>query len=435
MYNYKKDRRKKKVNYKKNEIKEGINLHVIETNKFKTNLLSVFLTTPLKKDTVTKEALIASVLRRGTKQMPSTEEISINLEEMYGASFDCGVEKIGENHITKFYLETINDEFLPEKDDILKKGLNTLFEIIFNPLIEEEKFKEEYVKIEKENLKQIINGKRDNKAKFALERTIEEMYKNRPYGLYKFGYIEDLEKLTAKELYTYYKEMIKNSKIDIFVSGKIDTSKTKQIIEQNENIKTLQQRTVNLAKEQQLQPLAQPQTIQEPMDVTQGKLVLGLTIQNTNPDSKYTALLYNAILGGGANSKLFQNVREKASLAYTAGSNYIRQMNNIFIRCGIEIQNYQKALDIIKKQLQDIQNGNFTDQDIQNAKQSIIQAIKFIPDEQDTRNNLLLWTRNIRQLRTIRPIRRKIKAITKDQIIDLSKQINIHTIYFLTNQN
>lgn len=90
------------------------------------------------------------------------------------------------------------------------------------------------------------------------------------------------------------------------------------------------------------------------MQVTQGKLVIGLTVNDTKEGSKYTASLYNAILGGGANSKLFQNVREKESLAYTAGSNYVRQKNSIFIRCGIEIENYEKALQTIKQQLEDI---------------------------------------------------------------------------------
>ncbi len=352
------------MNYEKQQIKEGITLHTIETNKFKTNLLSVFLTMPLLKETVTKEALISSVLRRGSKTMPSTEEISINLEEMYGASFDCGIDKIGENHILKFYVETINDEFLPQKENILEKGLNTLFEIVFNPLVQNEKFKEEYVKGEKENLKQIIEGKKDNKAKYALERTTEEMYKDKPYGLYKFGYVEDLENISAKDLYTFYEEMIKQCKIDIFVSGKVNKDEVKNLIEKCENIQKLEQRETKINNPQLLQTVENPNIIRENMDITQGKLVLGLTIENRNIDDKYIALVYNMLLGGGANSKLFQNVREKASLAYTASSNYIRQMNNIFIRCGIEFANYDKALEIINKQLQDLQNGNFTDEDL-----------------------------------------------------------------------
>ncbi len=305
------------MNYQKQTIKEGIDLHVIETNKFKTNLLSVFITTPLQKETITKQSLIASVLRRGTNKIQSSEEISIKLEEMYGASFDCGIEKIGGNHILKFYLETINDEFLPQKEDILSKGLNTILEIVLNPLVENDSFKEEYVKQEKENLKQIIEGKKDNKAKYALERCTEEMYKNEPYGLYKFGYVEDLEKITEKELYKYYKEMLKNCKIDIFVSGKINNIQAKQIIEQNENIKKLLPRKEIITNQENIQTIKEPQTIKEQMDVTQGKLVIGLNIEEKDQASKYVSLLYNMILGGGANSKLFQNVREKASLAYT----------------------------------------------------------------------------------------------------------------------
>lgn len=366
--------------------------------------------------------------------MPGTEEISINLEEMYGASFNCGIEKIGENHIIKFYIETINDEFLPQKEDILKKGIDTLFEIAFNPLVENNQFKEEYVKQEKENLKQIIEGKKDDKAKYALERTIEEMYKGKPYGLYKYGNIEDLEQINSKNLFDYYKSMIQNCKIDIFVSGKIDKENCKKIIEQNKLIKELNKRKYVKPEEQLLQAPEEPKKIQEEMDITQGKLVIGLTIPKKDLDSKYVALVYNMILGGGANSKLFQNVREKASLAYTAGSNYIRQMNNIFIRCGIEIKNYEKALEIIKQQLDDIKQGNFTKEDLKNAKQTIISTIKFIPDEQDTGITYYYGQEISGNYVPFEEYEKKVQEITKEQIIDLANQINIHTIYFLTSK-
>jgi len=420
------------VEYEKQQIKEGINLHVIETNKFKTNLLSVFITVPLKRENVTKEALIASILRRGTKNMPTTEEISINLEDMYGASFDCGIEKMGENHIIKFYLETINEEFLPEKYDILSKGLSTMLEIVFNPLVENGKFKEEYIKTEKEKLRQIIEGKKDNKAKYALERCTEEMYKDKPYGIYKFGYVEDLENIDAKTLYEYYIEMIKNCKIDIFVSGKIDMNTAKQIVQDNENIKRLKQRQINITEGDILPIVQEPKVIEEKMDITQGKLVIGLNFEDRNIDTKYIALVYNTILGGGANSKLFQNVREKASLAYTAGSNYVRQMNNIFVRCGIEVTNYEKAVSIISKQLEDIKNGEFSDKDLENAKQTIISTIKFIPDEQDTGITYSFGQEFTGKYVTIDEYINKIENITKEQVIELAKQISVHTVYFLT---
>ncbi len=422
------------MEYKNKEIKEGINLHMIQTNNFKTNLLSVFLTTPLLRETVTKEALIGSVIRRGSKNMPSTEQISKNLEEMYGASFDCGIEKIGDNHVLKFYLEAINDEFLPQEENILKKAIDTLLEIVFEPLSENGEFKQEYVKTEKENLKQIIEGKIDNKAKYAQDRCIEEMYKDKPYGLYKFGYVEDLEKITSKELYEYYKKMLKECKIDIFISGKIDTTKTKQIIETNETITNIQGRKILINKGQNLENVKNPEIIEEKLEVTQGKLVLGLNIENTNLDEKYIAMVYNTILGGGANSKLFQNVREKASLAYTAGSSYIRQKDNIIIRCGIEIANYSKALEIIKKQIEDMKKGEFTQKDLDNAKQNIISAIKFIPDEQDTQITYYFGQVIAGSEVSLEEYIKRIERITKEQIIELAKKVNINIIYFLTQK-
>lgn len=423
------------MNYKDEEIKEGVHLHMIETNKFKTNLLSVFITTPLLRENITKEALIASVLRRGSMKLTTSEEISKKLEEMYGASFDCGIEKIGNNHIIKFYLETINDEFLPKKEDILEQAINTMLEIVFNPLVEKEAFKEEYVKTEKENLKQIIEGKKDNKAKYALDRCIEEMYKDKPYGLYKFGYVEDLEEISEKSLYNYYKELIKLAKIDIFVSGNIDTQYTKQKIEENENIKKLIPRTENSKRVEPLPKIEEAKVVKENMDVTQGKLVLGMNIQNEELEAKYTALVYNMILGGGANSKLFQNVREKASLAYTASSNYVRQINTIFVRCGIEINNYEKALKIIEEQIQDIQDGKFSDEDLENAKRTIIATIKFIPDEQDTEITYYFGQVLSKNNVSFKEYIEKVENVTKEHIIELAKNININTIYFLTGGN
>lgn len=366
---------------------EGIKIHKIETNQFKTNLYAVFLATPLKRENVTKDALIAAVLRRGTKNIISQDKISKELEEMYGASFDCGIEKTGDNHIIKFYLEALNEEFLPEKEELTQKCINILLDIVTNPFVENNGFKQEYVDGEKENLKQIINGKIDNKARYSLDRCIEEIFKGEPYGLYKYGYVEDLEKITPQNLYEYYKELIKNCKIDIYYSGIFDNDNTEKIIEkrlQENNIESRNAEYVINNEMTEKKQKSETKTVEESMDVTQGKLVLGLQIDDNNKNSRFAASVYNAILGGGANSKLFQNVREKNSLAYTASSSYIRTKNVILVHCGIDIEKYEKALETIKEQIEDMKKGNFTDKDIEDAKKLIISSVKSISAEQDT---------------------------------------------------
>lgn len=413
------------------ELKQGIKFHKIETNKFKTNLFAIFLSLPLTRETVTKNALLAAILRRGTAKAHTQEEISKNLEEMYGASFDCGIEKTGDSHTIKFYLESINDEFLPEKEDLLKKSLDILLDIAFNPLIEDGKFKEEYVEQEKENLKQIIEGKIDNKGAYALERCIEEMYKNKAYGLYKYGYIEDLNKITSENLYNYYKQVINECKIDIFASG-ILPQNTENEVQENENIIKLQERTLQIKDEEKQIP-EKENVVEESMDITQGKLVIGLDVTSNIENLSYITMCYNTILGGGANSKMFQNVREKASLAYTVASNYLKRKQNIMIRAGIEIENYEKALEIIKEQLKDMENGNFTDEDIENAKNLIIATIENIPEEQDTQISYYLGQELAGTNISVEEYKQKIQNVTKEQIIEVAKSVKMNTIYFLRN--
>ena len=420
------------MDYKNINIKDGITLHEINTDKFKTNLIAVFLTTKLKRENVTKNALIPAILRRGTKKLKTQEEISKRLEEMYGAEFDCGLDKTGDNQVLKFYIETINDNFLPENDsNLLEEAIKNIFDIVFNPYVENNGFKEDYLDQEKNNIRQIIEGKIDNKARYALDRCIEEMYKNQNFGLYRFGYVEDLEKITANELYEYYKELISNCKIDIFVSGIID-DKLEKIVRENENIDKANSREAqyNLIKLEKKENV-QIKTIVDNMDVTQGKLILGLDVNIDDDELRYTVSLYNSILGGSANSKLFQNVREKANLAYIASSSYLRYKSNIFVNCGIEIGNYEKALELIRKQIDDMKKGKFTDKDIEDAKTGIIANIKTIADEQDTELTYYFGQELSQNKTSVEEYEEKINNVSKEDIINIANKVSINIVYFL----
>ena len=418
------------MNYIEKTIKKGIKLHILNTDKFKTNLVAVFLTTKLEKETVTPNALISAILRRGTNNLKTQEEISKKLEELYGASFDCGIDKKGDNQVLKFYIQTINDDYIPQQEEnMLKTSIENIFDIVFNPLTEKEGFKKEYVDQEKKNMKQRIEGRVDNKARYALDRCIEEMYKDKPYGLYKFGDVNSLENIDENNLYKTYKKLIDECKIDIFISGNIN-NEVEDIIKENENIKKLKERDAkyNTTSEK---PEDKKGEVTEKMSVTQGKLVMGLDLNIQNEDEKYYTLVYNNILGGSANSKIFQNVREKASLAYSAGSSYFKYKNNIFINCGIEISNYEKAVELIKAQIEDMKNNNFTNEELENAKNSIIATIKTIDDEQDTLIIYYFGQELSNNKITIEDYIKKIEEIKREDILNIANKVEINTIYFL----
>ena len=420
------------MNYTKKEIKKGIKLHVLNTDKFKTNLVAIFLTTKLERENVTSNALISTVLRRGTNNMKTQEEISKQLEALYGASFDCGIDKTGDNQVLKFYIETVNDAFLPQtNENILKMAIDNILDIVFNPLTENNAFQKGYVDQEKINMKQRIEGRIDNKRRYALDRCIEEMYKGKPFGLYRFGYVEDLDNINEVNLYERYKQLIAQCKIDIFVSGNVN-DEVENIITENQNVRNLGEREPNYNRESEKNTVKQGEKI-EKMDIMQGKLVVGLDVNSENEDEKYNVMIYNTILGGSANSKIFQNVREKANLAYEASSRYFRYKDNIFVNCGIEISNYEKAFNLIKEQLEDMKNGDFTEEEVENAKKAIISSIETIDDEQDTSITYYFGQEMSENQKTVDEYIERIGKVTKEDVIQVANKVEMNTIYFLRN--
>ena len=421
------------MSYEIKNIKNGIKIHLIKTNKFKTNLFAIFLTMPLDRNTVTQNALIPAVLRMGTAKLKSQEEISIELENMYGATLDGGVDKIGDNQVLKFYLETLNDNFLPNKENISNKAIELLLDIVFNPLVENNELKKEYVASEKKTIKRLIDGRIDNKDMYAYTRCVEEMYKEEPYGLYKFGYVEDLEKIDESNLYEYYTKLLNEAKIDIFVSGNFQDKKIINEIIANPSIQKLPEREdkhIINTEETEKKKEVKLQIIKEQKDVTQGKLVIGLDINYYEPNSKYAMCLYNVILGESATSKMFQNVREKAGLAYSARSTYVRQKNNIFIRAGIEIENFDKALKIIEEQLEDMKNGNFSEEDIENAKKYMVAGIKTVQDEQDSEITYYMGQEMSGKMISFEDYINKINWVSRADIEKIANNINFSTYNF-----
>ena len=394
----------------------------IETKKFKTNVYALYLTIPLTKENVTYNALIPTVLKRGCEKYNNQLEISKKLEEMYDATFGIGITKVGNNEVLKFYLESLNNNYLPNNEDLSKTSIEMLLNIVMKPYLVNGKFDDDYVEQEKENLKKVIESRKDNKDTYATNRLLEEMFKEEPYGLYKFGNIDEIDNITSEKLYEKYKELIKNSEKYLYIVGDV----------KNLNIESynIDEKEITISKEFPVKISEKENIVKEQMDVTQGKLVIGL---NTPNNKQEVIALYNTILGKGANSKLFLNVREKEGLAYSAGSTYLKRNNAIIISTGIEVSKYNKAVEVIKNQLKDMEDGNITEKEMKDAKQFINAGLNLINESSENmieyRFDKDLYNEEI----DIEKYRKEIEEIKKEDIVKVAKQIKIDTIYFLGN--
>ncbi|NLJ55461.1 MAG: insulinase family protein [Firmicutes bacterium] len=412
----------------------NVNIHLLPTSKFKTTLVSVFLQQALAKELAAKTALLPAVLKRGTRQYPTFRDLKVRLEELYGAALSADVVKKGERQLVSFSLEIINDKFTPG-EKLLQQGLSILKDVITDPLLENGGFRQDYVQQEKEQLTKEIRGLVNDKVSYALERCIQEMCSQERFGVYKYGSVEELQPVSTGELYTYYQNILQENPLDVFVVGEIDPENTFALIQDTFSFS----RAGNLVELPPVEVENIPAEVsyqEEKLPINQGKLTLGYRTNISYQDEAYPALLfYNAVLGGFPHSKLFQNVREKASLAYYVFSRLEKHKGIQLIGSGIEVSDYEQALEIILQQVEEIKKGQISKEEMKNTKRALLNGLKIVGDSPYSLVGFYMDGLIGKRTEETEHLMQRIAEVKEEDIVAVAHRVYLDTIYFLRSTN
>lgn len=410
-------------------IDNGINLKVVQTDKFKTNALTILIRQKLNYKTTTFNALIANILTIGCYKYPSIKDISLKTEQLFGTTFYSEIIKKGENQIIEFFVEFVKDKV--ELEDVFI----FLCEVVLNPLVENDAFKKEYFEKAKQNVIDNIKAIANNKKEYAKFRCVEQMCKNEDFSICADGYIEDFDKynINEKNLFEYYKNLITTSEIDFIFVGNVSTQNIKNAITKNFKIKNRNFEPIKIDFFEKKQH--DTQIVNEQMNISQGKLCLGFrTNISFNNDLFFALLVGNEILGGGPASKLFLNVREKQSLCYYVSSFVYIFKGIILVEAGINFLDYQKTIDCIKNEIQNMVNKNFSMLEFENAinslKNKILSSLDYNTSIMDHYLTQFLLNSNY----SILEFFKKIENVKQDDICKVFKNIWLDTIYFLRGE-
>jgi predicted Zn-dependent peptidase len=409
---------------------KGYKLHVIPTEKYKTNTLIWKMKAPLTKEDVTMRALLPQVLQSSSAKYASTTALRSYLDELYGATFYVDLSKKGEYHIMSFSIEIANEKFLSDPTPLLKKGFELLVEILTNPNISGNAFDRETVEKEKRTLKQRIQSVFDDKMRYSNVRLIQEMCKAEPYALEVNGEAAAVDAITPENLYEYYKSAFLEDELDLFIIGDVNEEEVKKLAS---DLLQLEDRTPKKLVTQEINKNDQVNEIKEEQDVKQGKLNIGYRTNIVYGDPDYFALqVFNGIFGGFSHSKLFINVREKASLAYYAASRLESHKGLMMVMSGIDLKNYDQAVGIIHDQLEAMGNGDFTDQELVQTKAVIQNQILETIDTSRGLTEILYHNVVADANISLDTWLQEMQKVTKEEIVAVAKKIEIDTIYFLT---
>ena len=401
------------------------NLHIVNTKKFKTITVDICFREKINKDEITLRNLLKEIMVNASYDYPSERELIKATEELYDLKLLTSTYRIGNYNFLSMKIRFLNEKYT-------EKGMNyasikLLLDLIFNPKLDAD-FEKCKNKIEKS-----ILSLNDNKVKYAISKLLEST-KDMPYSYNFYGNIEDLNKITIEDIKKCYENLLTNDIIDIFVVGEVNPEEIKNIFKENFKVKTFH-KVDNKVIVKELTPRAKTNIIREQDDINQIQLTILCSLNSiTEYERKYVSLVYSEMLGGSANSILFDTVREKKSYAYYVNSIIKPYDNNMIIYSGIHEDNEKEVIKLIKKCLKDITKGKFNDEIFQSSKNTIISSLKASLDNpigiiNNCLSNILVSSPTIEEKIKI------IEKITKEEVINFSKKITIHTIYILEGSN
>lgn len=419
---------------KEHEVMEdGIRYHLVPNKRHKTISVIVKFMAPLTRENITKRALLPHILQQGTGDFPDRSSIQRKLDELYGAVLSLDGSKKGNHHIISVRLEIANQNFISNEASILDEALALLNEVIFNPRTVDNSFDSSITVRQKEILKQKIHALMDDKMSYANMRLIDEMCEEEVYHLHVQGYEEDLEEITAGSLYNYYQTMLNKDQMDIYVTGDFDTNDMSSTLKHH--FKPNKKVDKDDSQTESPKTIEKPKTVIEKQNLQQAKLHLGYRTHCTFQDKDYAALqMFNGLFGGFPSSKLFLNVREKNSLAYYAASRIESHKGLMLVFSGIAPDDYKKARDIIEEQMQAMKNGDFNEENIADTKELIVNQLRETMDHPQGLIELMYQNAVAGTSRTPEELIENIKAVTKQEIVDVADKIELDTVYLLTSK-
>ena len=412
------------------QLRPGVWLNLVRTDRFKTGCFSFNLLRPLTMEAAAPNALLPSVLLRGSQEYPDMQRISQRLDTLYGGSCGTLVRKKGEVQSVGLYADFLEDRYA-EGESVFAQMMSFIRGLLFEPCMEGIGFVEDYVAGEAMNMSNTIDARINEKRAYAVSRLLKHMCADEAYSVPRLGEKDTLETVTAGNLFARWQDLLATSPVELFYLGQQPGD---AVLEAMELLAAaLPERTeCTMPKTTVHRPEREVQYVEEAMDVTQGKLTMGLRTPITVHDSRYPAmLLMNAVYGSGMTSKLFEKIREEQSLCYYANSSMDKFKGLMVVGSGIEFSNYEVARDGILQQLELCKRGEITTEELESARSYLLSSLRTGKDSPGRLDDYAIGQSIAGLSDTMDDLAVQLKSVTMDQVVEAANTLTLDTVYFL----
>ena len=414
------------------KILPGVELYAFPDKRFKQGCMSIQFLRPMSEKEAAMNALIPSVLLRGTRKHPDLRSVTMAMDDLYGAAIGPLVRRVGDYQTTGLYCGFMDPRFALPGDRVLEPVIDFLRELLMESPTLDGGFLPEFVESEKKNLISSIESERNDKQAYAMARLLRTMCKGDPFGLPRLGEKEQVAAIDPVRLYEHHQKLLRESRIRIFYVG---SEEPQRVAELFRPVFDLPDRNPEEFLPQTDLRCAPGGSITETMEVAQGKLCMGFVTPITGRTPGFAAMqMLNVILGGGMTSKLFMNVREKQSLCYSIHSSYYGVKGILTVSAGIDCDKRELVTEEVLRQLSLCRKGEISPEEIVAARQALLSSLRSTHDSPGAIEGYYSSAALSGLGLTPGEYMAAIQAVTPEEIQEAANTLQLHTSYFLTGK-
>ncbi|MEW4354845.1 pitrilysin family protein [Streptococcus pneumoniae] len=411
------------------ELVKGVRLHFISSDKYKTNRIKMRFAAPMLKETLAGRVLSASMLETVNKVYPTSQAFRERLANLYGANYSTSVSKRGLSHYVDINLSFVRDSFLSRKNTLTEEMMEFLKASLLYPLATDSAFDESAFAVEKRNVLLDLEAEIENHFYHAHRELNRLYYEEEDMQLPRIGTVDLVKQETAQSSFTQFQSMLANDQIDVFFIGDfneiqvVETMKSFNFLPRQQDLQLqYQQSTSNVVREGL-----------EQKDTNQSIIELGYHFPIQYGDDGHLPLIVlNGLLGGFSHSKLFVNVREKESLAYTISSQIDIFSGLLRVYAGIDRLNRTKTVSLIHRQITDLKRGKFTDEELSATKDMLKNSMLLSLDRQSSLMERA-YLREVFGRKSLSPAvwLTNLQEVSREDIMAVASQLNLQAVYFM----
>ncbi len=416
------------------QIMHGVNLTCVSAYQFKTGCLSMTLLTRLDKKTVALNAVLPSVLRRGTARLPDTLSIQAELDGLYGARIEPVVRRKGEVQCVGFLASFLDDAFVPGRQSVFSRTARLMGEMLLSPVTSGGRLRGDYVAVERENLMDAIRAEINDKRIYSINRLVDIMCRGERYGVSRNGTLADAGKISVATLTKQYRQLLAGSRLEVFYCGSAEPAEVERTVREALSALPRAAELEGCSTDVLFTPKgSRVRKPVEEMDVTQANLAMGFRMgQAARKAGPAALMILNAVYGGSATSKLFLNVRERLSLCYYASSYIDRHKGVMVVSSGIDPEKCGEAGAEILAQLEAVKNGDVEPWEFDSARHTVVSALSSAMDSMGRIEDMYL-DRTVSGMTYLpEDLAAMALDVTLEDVVKAAGDIKLDTVYLLT---